>query len=680
MADEEFGDDGEIDEGGAADLEPIGDAAAFAVDVETEFALGVFVAEVDLSWGGVDALGGDDEVVDEFLHFHEDVFLLREEAFGFRDVDGAVGEGFDDLSEDFVALSHFLETDEVAVVGIADGAEGDIEVVLLVAEVRVGFTDVVVDAGGAEVGAGEAEGDGAFFGDDADVLGTVEEDLVPREELIDFVELVGDVIEELVEFREEVGREVADLAPDAGVAGGEAGSGEDFAEVVDFLAFGERVEEDGHGTAVHGEDAHAEEVCGEACEFAADDADGLAAGGEFPAHELFDGHGVGHVVGERGEVIEPVRVGHELVVVHVFGDLFVAAVEVADVGDGLGDDFAVEFEDEAEDPVGGGVGGAHVEDELFPDHVGGSLLIFLDLERGTRGHVWGFDFSHRLAHREPEEKRGRSAADCGSYGRGVGRQDEFVKYFTSGASGSAGGREGGVAVEGMEPDERVISAGLVERYAPLGAERGWLAHGLVRRVPGVAVGYDKGEVLAGLQPWHDAAVRALGFDAGMVYGAEQVHGAEVAVIEEGSPRWTAGVDGLITDVVGVVLAIHVADCAPVWVVDPVRRVHAVLHSGRKSTEGNITGRAIAVMRDRFGCEPGDLRVMIGPAIRPPWFEVDIPAVILADAVAAGVRAERVADCGICTHASPESLYYSYRREKGCTGRMVALAGRLKFEI
>jgi copper oxidase (laccase) domain-containing protein len=86
------------------------------------------------------------------------------------------------------------------------------------------------------------------------------------------------------------------------------------------------------------------------------------------------------------------------------------------------------------------------------------------------------------------------------------------------------------------------------------------------------------------------------------------------------------------------------------------------------------------MRDRFGCEPGDLRVMIGPAIRPPWFEVDIPAMILADAVAAGVRAERVADCGICTHASAESLYYSYRREKGCTGRMVALAGRLKFEI
>jgi copper oxidase (laccase) domain-containing protein len=49
--------------------------------------------------------------------------------------------------------------------------------------------------------------------------------------------------------------------------------------------------------------------------------------------------------------------------------------------------------------------------------------------------------------------------------------------------------------------------------------------------------------------------------------------------------------------------------------------------------------------------------------------------ILADAVAAGVRAERVADCGICTYASPASLYYSYRREKGCTGRMVALAGR-----
>ena len=78
--------------------------------------------------------------------------------------------------------------------------------------------------------------------------------------MVDFVDLGGEFVEEFREVGEEFRGDVARLASDAGIGCGEAGTGELLAEVVDLLAFGEGVEEDGHGTAVHGEDAHAEEV------------------------------------------------------------------------------------------------------------------------------------------------------------------------------------------------------------------------------------------------------------------------------------------------------------------------------------------------------------------------------------------------------------------------------------
>lgn len=200
-----------------------------------------------------------------------------------------------------------------------------------------------------------------------------------------------------------------------------------------------------------------------------------------------------------------------------------------------------------------------------------------------------------------------------------------------------------------------------------------VAHGLVRRIPGVPVDLDKTEVLARLRPWHEAAVARLGFAPDKVFTAEQTHGAEIARITSGSPRWTPVVDGLMTDEPGLLLGIHTADCAPVYVVDPVRKAVALLHSGRKSTEAGITPRAVRLMAEAYGSRAADLMVLIGPCIRPPLFEVDIAAMIRRDAVAAGVPADRVVDCATCTGAAVER-YYSYRVEKGKTGRLLALLG------
>ena len=91
---------------------------------------------------------------------------------------------------------------------------------------------------------------------------------------------------------------------------------------------------------------------GDARHLGRDDPDGLAARGHLELRELLDRDRVGHVVGERRQVIEPVRVGHELVVGHVLGDLLVAAVQVTHDGVRLGDDLAVKLQLQAQDAVG----------------------------------------------------------------------------------------------------------------------------------------------------------------------------------------------------------------------------------------------------------------------------------------------------------------------------------------
>lgn len=216
-------------------------------------------------------------------------------------------------------------------------------------------------------------------------------------------------------------------------------------------------------------------------------------------------------------------------------------------------------------------------------------------------------------------------------------------------------------------------ASLIETFPALRSYDDIAAHGFVRRVPGVDVSLAKAEVLERLAPVHGAAVEALGFKGENLFTANQVHGADVAVVTAESPRHTAGVDGLLTNVPGLLLGIHVADCGPVYVLDPVRRAVALLHSGKHGSALGITGRAIARMTEAFGSRPEDLVLQLGPCIRVPQYEVDFAPQILAGAVAAGVPAGRVHDCGTCTALLPD-IYYSYRRELGKTGRLLALLG------
>jgi copper oxidase (laccase) domain-containing protein len=207
----------------------------------------------------------------------------------------------------------------------------------------------------------------------------------------------------------------------------------------------------------------------------------------------------------------------------------------------------------------------------------------------------------------------------------------------------------------------------LETFPALGAIAG-VRHGFTGRVAGLEVKADRTLALQRLDASHTAARLALDLGDRIFVTGEQVHGCAVAVVDAATESPVPYVDGLITADPGVCLGTYVADCCAVYLVDPRRRVIGLLHSGRRGSEQGIAGVAIERMRADFGSDPSDIVVQLSPCIRPPNYEVDFAAMIVAQCREAGVG--QVADSGVCTAAHLDR-YYSYRAEKGKTGRMLA---------
>ena len=129
--------------------------------------------------------------------------------------------------------------------------------------------------------------------------------------------------------------------------------------------------------------------------------------------------------------------------------------------------------------------------------------------------------------------------------------------------------------------------------------------------------YDIAPEVTAFSPLRDAVLPM------RVVQAHQVHGDRVAVVT--SARTTReeleGYDALVTDVPGVAIGARTADCIPVLMYDPVRRVVAAVHSGWKGTVLKIAAKVLAVMASKYGTRAADILAVIGPGIGPDSFQV-----------------------------------------------------------
>lgn len=122
--------------------------------------------------------------------------------------------------------------------------------------------------------------------------------------------------------------------------------------------------------------------------------------------------------------------------------------------------------------------------------------------------------------------------------------------------------------------------------------------------------------------------RAMGFDCRKLVFSDQTHTSNVRVVT-GADRGKGfirekdyrDVDGLVTNVPGLVLATFYADCVPLFLVDPVHRAVGLSHSGWKGTVGKIGKRTVELMGEQYGTRPEDLTAAIGPSICLDCYEV-----------------------------------------------------------
>jgi copper oxidase (laccase) domain-containing protein len=210
-------------------------------------------------------------------------------------------------------------------------------------------------------------------------------------------------------------------------------------------------------------------------------------------------------------------------------------------------------------------------------------------------------------------------------------------------------------------------------YFPALRNIAFCRHAFIERIPGIDVSHDKAEALKRLDAVHREMRREIGMADWPLLTAQQIHGDKLAIVDRpvACDKEFAGCDGIITNQKGIALGIHVADCCAVYLVDPKTPATGLVHSGKKGTEVAIVSKAIQQMREHFGSDSAELIVQLSPCIRPPHYEIDFAAQIVEQCRAAGVKA--IHDSGVCT-ACDVGRYYSYRAEKGKTGRMLALLG------
>ncbi|MBI2029543.1 polyphenol oxidase family protein [Candidatus Gottesmanbacteria bacterium] len=144
--------------------------------------------------------------------------------------------------------------------------------------------------------------------------------------------------------------------------------------------------------------------------------------------------------------------------------------------------------------------------------------------------------------------------------------------------------------------------------------------------------------------------------------AQQVHSNKVVVVtNKDSGKTVKGADGLITNSDNLCLVIYTADCIPVFFYEPVKKIIALVHAGRKGSLINISGSTVKEMV-KLGANVNKIKVHLGPHICKNCYEIDLASVNINQLTSLNILRSNISLTDYCTYEDKE-LFYSYRREK-----------------
>lgn len=183
---------------------------------------------------------------------------------------------------------------------------------------------------------------------------------------------------------------------------------------------------------------------------------------------------------------------------------------------------------------------------------------------------------------------------------------------------------------------------------------------------------------------------------------KQVHGTDVLVVDsknhDVSHFQDVAADAIVTNQPNLMIGVLVADCFPVILFDPIKKVSAAIHVGWRGAAQGIVGKAIDAMTEEFGCDIKEIKAMVGPGISADHYQVgkdvrdafragqgnwndiaeevelglwklDIQRSIDLQLAAAGIVGKQREMSDLCTWKQRE-LFFSYRRDEGQTGRQL----------
>ena len=246
-----------------------------------------------------------------------------------------------------------------------------------------------------------------------------------------------------------------------------------------------------------------------------------------------------------------------------------------------------------------------------------------------------------------------------------------------------------------------------------------IVHGFSTRLGGVSEGiyssmnlsFTRGDKEEAVKENYRRISSAMGFAMENIVTSDQTHTANVRRVTEEDrgngitkPRPYKDVDGMITNVPGIVLATFYADCVPLYFVDPVQKAIGLSHSGWRGTVSKIGKITVEKMSEEYGTRPEELYAAVGPSICQKCYEVsedvaeefrrvfdpkywnalfykkengkyqlnlwEANRIVLLES---GIPEDHISMPNLCTCCNPEFLF-SHRASKGKRGNLGAFLG------